>query len=114
MTTPEQPPIVDEDFEPIAPHLARERIMQTIVEKLGENWDDEDTGWMMVHNSDYLIRITQGATNIDFHCDLLGNVSVEEKPISPLQASGRLMAWAVLIASLFVAFTIASVSGTLN
>ncbi|MCA9896149.1 MAG: hypothetical protein KC615_24355 [Anaerolineae bacterium] len=104
----------DEDFDPIAPELAREAIAAAIDERLGPNWADEDIGWSITYDSDYLVRLTRGKTNLDFHCDLLGEITVEEREISPVQASGRLIAWAVLIATLFVVFAIAQLAGVFN
>lgn len=104
----------DDDFEPIAPDLARQAITAAIEARLGPDWNDEDTGWAITYDSDYLVRLTRGKTNLDFQCDLLGDVSVEEREISPLQASGRLIAWAVLLATLFVVFVIAQLAGVFN
>lgn len=95
----------------IAAQDARTAIDQAIVDRLGPNWDDEDEGWAIVHETDYLVRLTRGKRNLDFHCDLLGDVTVTEGEINALQDSGRLIAWMVLGASLFVAFVIAQVAG---
>lgn len=99
--------------EIIAPAVARARLRQAIVERLGEVWDT-DGGWLIVHESDYLIRVNKGVLNVDFACDLLGQVTVTESPISPLQASGRLVAWMVLGASVGIALAIAWAIGVIN
>ena len=99
------------DVELIAPAEARRALMAAIVERLGANWDDEDTGWSIVHDTDYLIRLTRGQINLDFQYDLLGVFTVTEREINPLQASGKLIAWMVLIASLALAFLLASLAG---
>ena len=99
------------EIEPIAPADARRAIEAAIAQQLGPNWDDEDTGWAIVHDTDYLVRLTRGRVNLDFHCDLLGAVSVTEREINPVQASGKLIAWMVLIASLALAFLLASLAG---
>jgi hypothetical protein len=43
--------------------------------------------------------------------DLLGEVTREEKPISPVQDSGRLVAWALLLVSFLLAVAVASALG---
>jgi len=100
--------------EPISAAAARAALQAAILERLGEGWDDERTGWLVVHRSDWLIRLNKGAINLDFQCDLLGSVSVTEQAANPLQLSGRLVAWMVLGASLLVALTIAYVVGALG
>jgi hypothetical protein len=107
-TTPEA------EIDPIAPEDARRHIDAAIKARLGDDWAEKDGGWVITHDGDYLVRLTRSKTNLDFQCDLLGDVTVEERPISPMQDSGRLIAWAVLIATLFVAFAIAQVAGVLN
>lgn len=99
--------------EPIAADAARQRIQQAIVTQLGPDWDDEDTGWMVIHDADYLVRLTDGKRNLDFQCDLLGEVIVEERELNPLQGSGRLIAWMLLGASLLIAFVLARIAGVL-
>jgi hypothetical protein len=100
------------ELEPIAPADARKRIMAAIEARLGADWAREDR-WLVVHDSDYLVRLNQGKKNLDFACDLLGEVSVTEKAADPLQASGWLIAGAVLFAWLLVALVIARISGVL-
>ncbi len=97
----------------IAPHEARQRILQAIQMHLGDNWDDEDTGWVVVHKGDYLMRLTNGQINLDFQSDLLGEVSIEERAINPLQGSGRMIAWMLLGASLLIALVLARIAGVL-
>jgi hypothetical protein len=103
-----QPPSSDIDLIP--PAEARARLIAAIEARLGKDWAKEDR-WIVVHDSDYLIRLNQGEKNIDFACDLLGEVSITEKEADPLQASGRLIAGAVLFAWLLVALVIARISG---
>jgi hypothetical protein len=96
-------PLTDE-IEIIAPQAARAAIAVAISARLGENWRDE---WLLVHDTDFLVRLNQGAINLDFQADLLGNVAVSEKEAHPLQVSGRFVALFILGASLFVALAIA-------
>lgn len=100
--------------EPITSAQARAAIQAAIVARLGEGWDDERTGWLVVYRSDWLVRLNRGSVNLDFQCDLLGEVTVTEQAANPLQLSGRLVAWMVLGASLLVALTIAYVVGALR
>lgn len=97
-----------DDFEPVSPAEARRAIEATIVERLGEHYDDE---WMRIHNGDYLVRLHKGDINLDFQCDLLGNVEVIERDANPIQLSGRLIVGMVLAASFLLALVIASVAG---
>jgi len=49
--------------------------------------------------------------NLDFYVDLLGNVTVEEKEINSVQASGRFYALLLLGLSLVIAYLIAKSAG---
>jgi hypothetical protein len=98
------------DIEPIPPAEARARLVAAIEARLGKDWAREDR-WLVVHDSDYLIRLNQGRKNLDFACDLVGEVSVTEKEADPLQSSGWLIAGAVLFAWLLVALVIARITG---
>ena len=104
MTTQSEPDII-----PAA--QARAAIQRRILETLGPDYQHE---WLVIHNADYLVRLNRGAVNLDFQCDLLGNVEVIERPVNPLQASGRFVAWTILIASLFIALFIALATGILR
>lgn len=98
-------------INPIPPEQARAILEAAIRERLGDHWDDEETGWARVTGHAYMARLTKGRTNLDFYVDLLGSVTVEEKPISPAQDSGRLIAWMLLIVSLGIAFMVARAIG---
>jgi RNase P/RNase MRP subunit POP5 len=101
-------------LEPIPAKDARKRIQAAILERLGEQWDSPTDGWVVVHDTAYLVRLHRGEVNLDFQCDLLGEVSITELEVNPLQTSGRLIALAVLTASLFLALVLAQISGVLN
>ena len=100
-----------DEIEPISPDEAHAILYAAIRERLGEHWDDEEEGWTMVTGHDYMARMTKGNVNVDFYVDLLGKVTIEEKGISPAQASGRLLAWMFLLGSLFVALILARIAG---
>lgn len=101
-------------IEPIPAKEARARIQAAIIERLGDQWDNEGDGWLVVHDTSYLVRLNRGAVNLDFQCDLLGEVSVTEMEVNPLQTSGRFIALAVLAASLFLALVLAQIAGVFN
>ena len=107
-------PQVGAEIEVIPADQARAAIQAAIVAQLGPDWADEDQGWLKVHDSDYLVRLTRRGINMDFHCDLLGAVSVTEQPANPLQTSGRLIAWMLLGASMLLALALAWASGFLR
>jgi uncharacterized membrane protein YjfL (UPF0719 family) len=90
---------------------ARAAIQAKIVETLGADYERD---WLTIHNADYLVRLNKGAINLDFQCDLLGHVEVIERPVNPLQASGRFIAWTILAASMFIAIFIAIATGVLK
>lgn len=100
--------------EPIAADVARARIQSTIEEHLGADWNDEDTGWIVVYDSDFLVRLTRGKVNLDFQSDLLGEISITEREINPVQGSGRLLAWMILGVSLLLALVLARLAGVIN
>jgi hypothetical protein len=101
------------EIEPIPPEQARAILDQAMRERLGDDWEDEESGWILISGHDYMARVTRGRINVDFYVDLLGNVSVTEKTISPSQESGRLIAWLLLMVSLGIAFLVARAVGWL-
>ena len=102
----DSPPI-----EPIPPAEARAILENVVRERLGKDWDDERDGWIVISKQDYMMRVTRGRTNMDFYVDLLGQVIIEEKPALAGEDAGRLVAWAFLLASLFIAALIARIAG---
>lgn len=103
-----------DEIDPITPELARANIMQSITATLGDNWDDEDTGWVVIHDSDYYIRLTRNNILMDFQCDLLGEVNIHEQEAIVEQNIGRLLAWMVLGASLALAYLLALLAGVME
>lgn len=90
--------------EPISAEAAREKLDAAMAARLGEDWREESSGWLLVSAHDYMARVTRGSRNVDFYVDLLGEVTIEEKPISAAQSSGRLIAWTLLLLLLGVAY----------
>jgi hypothetical protein len=107
MTDDQQP------IEPIAPDAARALLDAAMRERLGADWEDEDSGWQLVTGHDFMARVTRGRINVDFYVDLLGEVTVKESAINPAQDSGRMLAWTLLLLSLAIAFLLARAVGWL-
>jgi hypothetical protein len=100
-----------DDMQPIAAEHARALLEDAIRERLGADWEDDEDGWVRVTGHDYMARLTKGRTNLDFYVDLVGNVTVEEKPITLPQDSGRIIAWMFLLLSLGIAYLVARIVG---
>jgi hypothetical protein len=98
-----------DEFDPIPSEQARQILHAAIRERLGENWDDEETGWVMVSGHDYMARLSRGRVNVDFYVDLLGNVRVERTEARGLQASAGTILLVLLALSLVIAFLIARI-----
>ena len=105
------PEETNNSIETASPQEQRAAIDAAILERLGADWQKE---WILVHNANDLVRLNKDEINLDFQADLLANVEVIERPASPLQLSGRWIAWLILGLSLFVAFLIASIAGVFN
>src|SRR5690554_3943314 len=100
-------------IEPIPPERARALLEDAMRERLGDDWQDPESGWRMVTGHDYIARVTKGRVNVGFYVDRLGNVTVESAAINPVQDSGRLIAWMLLLVSLGIAMMVARVLGWL-
>jgi hypothetical protein len=102
-----------DEIQPIPADQARAILDAAIRERLGDDWEDDEDGWVLVTGHDYMARLTKGRTNLDFYVDLLGNVTIEQKEITLPQDSGRLFAWIFLILSLGIAYLLARIAGLL-
>jgi hypothetical protein len=102
-----------DEIQPIPGEQARVILEQAIRDRLGENWNAEDSGWAVINSHDFMARLNKGRINLDFYVDLLGNVTVEEKRINPGQDTGRLFAWMFLLLSLGIGFLVAHILGWL-
>ena len=100
---------IDNDLDPISPKDAQARLEQAIIDKLGDDWESEDSGWLIADRTAYQARLTKGKVNLDFYVDLLGDVTIEEKQTTLVQESGRWIAWLLLALSLAIALTIAQI-----
>lgn len=103
--------------EIITPDKAREALYTAVRARIGADWnpdaEDDESEWWVVTGHDYMLRLTNGYQNLDFHVDLLGQVSVEEKAITPGLFSGQLLAWVLLGGSLIIALIVAQAIGWL-
>lgn len=102
---------MSDEIELISAEEARRILYAAIQERLGDDWDDETEGWVIVGSHDYMARLTKDDETIDFYVDLLGNVTIDEKNFN--SDNGRLLAISFLIASLLIALVLARVAGYL-
>jgi hypothetical protein len=108
---PDQTPVSspspqEPEIEPISPEEAEKILNETLRPYLADDW-------RILDRSAYNARLTRGARNIDIRVDLLGQIETEESGLTPLQESGRLTAWVVLLAMLLVALALAAALGIL-
>jgi hypothetical protein len=107
------PPTSDAAPEPVSPEQARAALDAAMAERLGDDWAEEGSLWVLVSGHDYMARVNGFGKNIDFYVDLLGNVTIEEKPLNPIQTTGRTIAWVVLALALGIAYLFARAVGWL-
>jgi hypothetical protein len=94
------------EVEPISPAAAAQVLEAALQPYLAEEWRVLDRG-------PYAARLTRGARNLDIRVDLLGQVETEESNLTPVQDSGRLMAWMLLLAMLLIALALSAAIGIL-
>ncbi|MBZ0290645.1 MAG: hypothetical protein K8I30_23675 [Anaerolineae bacterium] len=99
-----------EELDPIPPEQARELLDAAIRDVLGDDWEDEDKGWVRVTGHDYMTRLTRGRVNLDFYVDLLGKVTVEKSENNVAQDSIRLVLLILLALSIVIAFLIVRIA----
>lgn len=99
-----QPDPPETEIEPISPDDAEVLLKQAMEPYLADEWH-------VLYQDAYLARLTRGMRNLDIRVDLLGNIETTESELNPLQDSGRLMAWVVLIAMLLVMLALTSALG---
>ena len=95
------------EIDPIDPEEARQRLDAALAPYL-------EDGWEIRSEHDYMARLTRGGHNLDFYVDLLGEVRVEDKALTPGQDSGRLVAWLFLLLTFFLVIALASALGWLR
>ncbi|MBI5958611.1 MAG: hypothetical protein HY866_07750 [Chloroflexi bacterium] len=98
--------IPDPEIEPISPQEAETILQEALDPYLAE-------GWHILDRSAYTARLTREMRNLDLRVDLLGRVEKQETGLTPLQDSGRLTAWVLLLAALLVTLALTSALGIL-
>lgn len=96
--------------EPISPDRARDILEAAIRERLGDHWEDEDSGWTRITGHDYMARVSRGRVNLDFYVDLLGHVTVEQTESSAAADAGRLFLWIMVGLSIIIALLIVRIA----
>jgi hypothetical protein len=99
--SPEQP-----EIEPVGPDEAEAILEAALQPYLAGDWRVIDRG-------PYAARLTRGLRNLDLRVDLLGQVETEESGLTPLQDSGRLIAWTLLLAALLIVLALSAALGIL-
>lgn len=94
------------ELEPIPPAQAREILEAAIRERLGDEWDDPETGWIRLTGHDYMARLARGRVVFDFYVDLLGSVTVEKSTQNTPGDNIRLVMLILIMLSLVIAFMI--------
>ncbi len=92
------------EIDPISPEDASAIMAQAIEKYTAE-------GWHVLTQSAYDARLTREMYNLDIRIDLLGQVETHESGLTPLQDSGRLTAWVLLLATLLLVLALASALG---
>jgi hypothetical protein len=103
---PTPTPSPEEEVEPVS----AEEVAQIIEEAIAPYLADE---WRVIDRGVSSVRLTRGMRNLDIYVDLLGQVERRETGLTPLQETGRLTAWVLLLASLLVALALAAALGIL-
>lgn len=94
-------------IEPIEPAQAAAVLEPKLAELTAQ-------GWRVIIQTDYMARLTRGRANLDVRVDLLGNLEMEEKPLTDMQESGRLIAIVLLLITFLLVLTLLSGLGWLN
>ena len=101
-----EPEEIPAEFEPISPEAAREVLDTALAPYL-------EDGWVILVQTDFMARLTREKQNLDVYVDLLGEVTIEDKPLTPFQETGRLVAWVLLLVAFLLAVAVASALGWL-
>jgi hypothetical protein len=94
------------EIEPIGLEQAQTILQRALAPYLAD-------GWRVLERNPTMARLTRGDRNLDVRVDLLGEVEIKESGLTPLQDSGRLVAWMLLLTSLLLALAIAAALGIL-
>lgn len=92
------------EIEPIHPEQAEILLREAMEPYLAD-------GWHLLRHNAYTARLTRGTRNMDIFVDLLGQIETQESGLTPLQDSGRLVAWVILLAALLIVLSISAALG---
>ncbi|KAB2904023.1 MAG: hypothetical protein KJ064_14960 [Anaerolineae bacterium] len=92
------------EIEPISPEQAA-----AIIEPKLE--DLQAQGWKIISATDYAARLTRDKMNLDVWVDLLGQIEMQEKPLTLMQESGQIIAVVLLIMIVLFVLVLLSVLG---
>lgn len=70
-------------------------------------------GWTVLDRHDFMARLNRGEQNLEFYVGLTGEITIDEKPLSLIQSSGRVVAWLLLLLTFLIVVGIASILGWL-
>ncbi len=101
-----RPNPAEPEVEPVDPQTAEAALSEALAPYLAEDW-------RVLHRDAYSARLRRAGRNVDVWVDLLGDVQTRERGPTPLQESGRLMAWMVLLAMLLLALALSAALGLL-
>lgn len=90
------------DIEPIPPDEAAAIIEPKLQELQAQ-------GWKIIFANDYSARLTQKQVNLDVWVDLLGQIEMQEKPLTLLQESGQFLAIILLMLLVLMILVLLSV-----
>ncbi len=100
------------DIEPVTPEQARAILEAAISARLGPDWRDEDSGWVLVSGHDYMARLARGRQTLDFFVDLLGEMTVKESHEMTSGESLQIVVIILVLLSIVIALLIVrAVSG---
>lgn len=94
---------------PISPQEARALLEDAIRQRLGDDWEGDDDGWVRVTGHDYMARVSRGRRSLDFYVDLLGQVTVEETSSNPRLNVGLLLLAMMIGLSLVIALIVVNI-----
>jgi len=92
------------EIEPVHPEQAEIILREALEPYLAD-------GWHLLSQNAYTARLTRGMSNLDVSVDLLGKVETRESGLTPLQDSGRLIAWVILLTTLLIVLALSAALG---
>lgn len=76
---------------------AKARLRQAIAAELGDDWEADNSKWVVVSNTDYMARLNKGRINVDFYVNYFdGEVTVKTSEVHAGVDTGKIFAWMLL------------------